>query len=64
MCQQRNNSSSIMKNHSNIVSEKENDNFPEAKFKVGPRRLWSDREFKIAIRKKFNKKTQKGGSMN
>lgn len=53
-----------MKNHSNIVSEKENDNFPEAKFKVGPRRLWSDREFKIAIRKKFNKKTQKGGSMN
>ena len=34
MCWQKNNSSSTMKNLHNTVSQKENDNSPETKFKL------------------------------
>ena len=34
MHQQRNNSSGILKNHSNTVSQKENDNSPKTNLKI------------------------------
>lgn len=49
---QRNNSSNIMKNHSDTVSQKENDRSPETK--VAEHCRLTDKEFKTAIKKKLN----------
>ena len=54
MQQQRDNSSSARKNHSNIVPQKENDNSPETKLKVMEYYDLTDREFKKAVMKKHN----------
>ena len=50
----RNISSSTMKNNSNAVSQKENDNSPETKLKITEERALTDGEFNIAIMKKLN----------
>ena len=64
MHQKRNNSLSTLKNHSNTVPQKENNNSPKTKLTdyCNP----TDREFKIAVMKKFTsyKKTQKGSSVS
>ena len=44
-----------MKNHGNVVSQKENDNSPETKLKATEYCNLNDREFKIAVMKKLNK---------
>lgn len=53
--EQRKNSSSTIKNHSNTVSEKENGNFPETKLKVTEYCDLTDRKLKIAVLKKVKK---------
>ena len=55
MCQLRNNLSSTMKNCSNTESQKRNDSSPETKLKVMEYCNLTDREFNIAVMKKFNK---------
>lgn len=50
-----NNSSSTLKNHSNVVSQKENENSPEIKLKVMEDYHLTDREFKTTVMKKLNK---------
>ena len=55
MCQQRSNSSSTMKNTSDVMSQKENDSSLETKFKVMECFDLTDKEFKIAVMKKLNK---------
>lgn len=58
-----------MKPHGNMVSQKENDNIPEAKVKVSEYYVLTDKEFKIALIEKLNvlqkkkKKNQKASSM-
>ena len=62
-----NNSSSTMKNHSNTVSQKEDEYSSETKLKVMEYCDVTDREFKIVVIKKNSiscKKTQKGSSMS
>ena len=54
MHQQRNNSLSTMKNHSNTVSQKEKDNSPETKLF-----LRSDREFKIVVMKELQENSER-----
>ena len=52
---QRNNQQAPQTNHGNIVSQKENDNFPETKLKVMEGWDLTDREFKIDVMKKLTK---------
>ena len=54
MDQQRNNSAITIKNHGNIVSQKENDNSTETKLKVKEDCDLTDKEFKIAIMRKLS----------
>ena len=54
MSRQRNNSSN-MKNHSNTIPQKENDNSPETKLQVTEYCNLTDREFKIVVMNKLNK---------
>lgn len=48
MCQQRNNTSSTVKNQGNMVSQKENGNCPETKLKVIKNWDLNNKEFKIS----------------
>ena len=50
---QRNNSSSTMKNYSNTVPQKENDNSPGTKLEIMVDLNLTDREFEIAVMKKL-----------
>lgn len=54
--QQRSNSARTMKNHSNTVSQQENDNFPDTKLKIIEYCSVTDTEFKICVIKKFSKR--------
>ena len=53
MCLQRNNSSSTVKNYSNVEGQKENENSPETKLEVMEDCDLTDREFKIVVMKKL-----------
>ena len=44
-----------MKNHSNTVLQKENDDFSKTKLKITEYWYLIDREYKIAVMKKLNK---------
>ena len=61
--QQRDNSSSTMKNHSNTVPQNETYNSPKTNLKLME---YCDLKFKITARKKLNKiqETQKGSAMS
>ena len=54
MHQQRINSSNTMKNYSNTVEQKENDNSPKTKPEVTENYNLTERAFKIAVIKKLN----------
>ena len=54
MCQHRNYSSSTIKNYSNMVAQKENDNSAETKLEFTEDCDLIDREFKIAVMEKLN----------
>lgn len=56
---QRDNPSRTVNNHGNMVSQKENNNFPGTKLKVTKDCYLNDRKFKIAVMKKLSEIQEK-----